>query len=207
MSGGSQTDTVSYAGAVGAVTVALIAGAQATGGAGSDTISGVENLTGSNHGDTLTGNSGVNVLTGVSGNDVLSGLGGNDTLFGDLGGDTLVGGTGRDIMTGGASGDAFDFNAVSETGTTGGTRDQIVDFAAGSDEIDLATIDANTTAGGNQAFAFIGAAAFSGVAGQLRAVQSAVNTVVSGDINGDSVADFQIQLNTVVALSAGDFVL
>ena len=207
LNGGTQTDTVSYAGATGAVTVALISGAQATGGAGSDTISAVENLTGSNHGDTLTGNSGANVLTGASGNDVLSGLGGNDTLFGDLGGDTLVGGTGRDIMTGGASGDTFDFNAVAETGTSGGTRDQIEDFVHGSDEIDLATIDANTTAAGNQAFAFIGAAAFSGVAGQLRAVQSAVDTVISGDINGDSVADFQIQLNTVVTLTAGDFVL
>ena len=104
-------------------------------------------------------------------------------------------------------GSADGAKAVAETGTSGGTRDQIEDFVHGSDEIDLATIDANTTAAGNQAFAFIGAAAFSGVAGQLRAVQSAVDTVISGDINGDSVADFQIQLNTVVTLTAGDFVL
>jgi hypothetical protein len=33
---------------------------------------------------------------------------------------------------------------------------------------DLATIDANTLVAGNQAFSFIGSAAFSGAAGQLR---------------------------------------
>lgn len=60
---------------------------------------------------------------------------------------------------------------------------------------------------GNQAFAFIGVAAFSGVAGQLRAVSNTTRTLVVGDVNGDRVADFHIQLNTVVTLVAGDFVL
>ncbi len=207
LNGGDQNDTVSYAGATGGVTVALIAGAQATGGSGSDTLVGVENLTGSSHGDTLTGNNAVNLLTGAIGNDTLNGLGGNDELFGDAGADTLVGGSGRDLMTGGASADTFDFNAISETGTAGSTRDQILDFVQGSDEIDLVTIDASTLTGGNQAFTFIGAAAFSGVAGQLRAVLSGANTVVTGDVNGDSTADFAIQLNGAYALTAGDFAL
>ena len=48
-------------------------------GAGSDTLSGFENLTGSAFNDTLTGNAGDNVLTGLAGNDVLAGLGGADT--------------------------------------------------------------------------------------------------------------------------------
>ena len=207
MNGGTQNDTVSYDGATAGVTVALIAGAQATGGSGSDTLVGIENLTGSSHGDTLTGNNAVNVLIGGNGNDTLNGLGGNDEMFGDVGIDTLVGGAGRDLMTGGASADTFDFNATSETGTAGGTRDQIIDFVQGSDRIDLVTIDASTLTGGNQAFAFIGAAAFGGVAGQLRAIQSGANTVVSGDVNGDSTADFSIQLNGVFVLNAGDFVL
>jgi Ca2+-binding RTX toxin-like protein len=207
MNGGNQVDTVSYAGATAAVTVALVAGAQATGGSGSDTISNVENLTGSSHSDTLTGDGAVNVLTGGNGGDTLNGLGGNDTLLGEVGADTLVGGLGRDLMTGGSSADVFDFNDIAETGITGGTRDQIIDFVKGSDKIDLATIDANSGAGGNQAFAFIGAAAFSGVAGELRAFSNATLTVVYGDVNGDSAADFQIQINAVVALAAGDFML
>jgi Ca2+-binding RTX toxin-like protein len=207
LNGGNQVDTVSYAGATAAVTVALVAGAQATGGSGSDTISNVENLTGSSHADTLTGDGAVNVLTGGNGGDTLNGLGGNDTLLGEVGADTLVGGLGRDLMTGGSSGDTFDFNDIAETGITGGTRDQIIDFVQGSDKIDLATIDANTSAGGNQAFAFIGAAAFSGVAGELRTVANATITVIYGDVNGDSAADFHIQLNTPWALAAADFML
>jgi len=207
MNGGDQTDTVSYAGAAAAVTVALIAGAQATGGSGSDTLSNVENLSGSSHADTLTGDNAVNILTGFNGNDTLDGLGGNDTLLGEIGADTLVGGLGRDLMTGGSSADIFDFNAVNETGITGGTRDQIIDFVQGSDKVDLATIDANTVAAGNQAFAFIAAAAFSGVAGQLRSVATATTTIIYGDVNGDAAADFQIQLNTPWTLTAGDFTL
>ena len=57
---------------------------------------------------------------------------------------------------------------------------------------DMSVIDANTGLAGDQAFAFIGAAAFSGVAGQLRAQVGGGATVVSGDLNGDSAADFAI---------------
>ncbi len=53
--------------------------AQNTGGAGTDTLLSVENLTGSNFNDTLTGNGGSNVLNGGGGNDTLDGVGGTDT--------------------------------------------------------------------------------------------------------------------------------
>jgi Ca2+-binding RTX toxin-like protein len=71
LAGGDGTDTVSYALASAAVTVSLAStGAQATGGSGSDTLSSIENLTGSAFADHLSGNSGVNVLTGGGGDDV-----------------------------------------------------------------------------------------------------------------------------------------
>ena len=55
--GGDGNDTASYADAASAVTVSLaIAAAQNTGGAGTDTLIAIENLTGSNFNDTLTGN-------------------------------------------------------------------------------------------------------------------------------------------------------
>jgi Ca2+-binding RTX toxin-like protein len=205
LDGGNGIDTDDYTGAAAGVTVAVVAGAQNTGGSGIDTLVGIENLTGSGNNDTLTGNGSNNVLSGNSGADSLFGLDGSDTLLGGIGGDLLVGGLGRDFLTGGSSGDIFDFNAVSETGTSSVTRDQILDFVQGSDHIDLSTIDANTLVGGDQAFAFIGAAAFSGVAGQLRSAAGA-NTIVMGDINGDSVADFQIQLNGNFVLTAANFV-
>ena len=79
LAGGAGTDTVSYEHALAGVTVRLVlTNAQNTGGAGSDTLSGFENLTGTAFNDTLTGNAGANVITGLDGNDVAAGLGGAD---------------------------------------------------------------------------------------------------------------------------------
>ena len=56
------------------MTVSLaFAGAQETGGAGSDTLISIENLTGSAFNDTLTGDADANVLSGLAGNDTLDG--------------------------------------------------------------------------------------------------------------------------------------
>ena len=117
-------------------------------------------------------------------------------------------------MTGGAGGDDFDFNSVAEIGK-GATRDIIRDFIHLSDDIDLSTIDANGAAAGDAAFSFLAVkgAAFTGVAGQLRWFQDnrpgSVNdkTIIEGDINGNRVADFQIQLTGLKSLTAGDFIL
>jgi Ca2+-binding RTX toxin-like protein len=85
--GGPGTDTVSYAHATAGtnglgVTVNLaLTYAQNTVRAGTDTLSGLENLTGSQFNDTLRGTSGNNVLTGLGGNDKLTGGGGNDTFL------------------------------------------------------------------------------------------------------------------------------
>jgi Ca2+-binding RTX toxin-like protein len=70
LNGGAGTDTLSYATAASGVTVSLaLTVAQATGGSGSDTLSGFENLIGSAFADTLTGAAGVNTLIGGAGND------------------------------------------------------------------------------------------------------------------------------------------
>ena len=95
---GVAGDTVSYANALAGVSVNLATtSAQNTGGAGTDTLSGFENLTGSAFNDTLTGNSGANVLSGLAGNDTLNGGGNNDTfVFKDgYGNDTV-----SDFMSG-----------------------------------------------------------------------------------------------------------
>ena len=90
LDGGGGNDTVSYANATAAVSVSLnLTAAQATGGAGADTLSNFENLTGSAFNDTLTGNAGANILTGGAGDDVLKGLAGADVLDGGDGSDTL----------------------------------------------------------------------------------------------------------------------
>src|SRR5262249_25826156 len=63
--------------------------AQATGGGGTDTLTGIEDLVGSAFGDTLVGNASDNALRGGAGDDLLSGLGGNDTFDGGAGIDTV----------------------------------------------------------------------------------------------------------------------
>ena len=81
--GGNGVDTASYVDAASAVTVSLaIAAAQNTGGAGTDTLIAIENLTGSNFNDTLTGDAIANMLDGGAGNDILIGAAGDDSLIG-----------------------------------------------------------------------------------------------------------------------------
>jgi Ca2+-binding RTX toxin-like protein len=86
--GGNGTDTAYYYLVTGAVTANLATGIASDGEGGTDTLSQIENIQGSNTaGDNLTGNTGVNVLYGYGGADILTGGGGNDLL--SLGSDTF----------------------------------------------------------------------------------------------------------------------
>ena len=113
----------------------------------------------------------------------------------------------------GAGSDAFDFNAVKESGKTAAGRDVITDFKHKTDHIDLKDIDANTKKLGDQAFKFIGQADFHHKAGELHYLKIDADgtkfdkTIVSGDINGDGKADFSIELSHLVTLTKVDFVL
>ena len=69
-------------------------------------------------------------------------------------------------------------------------------------------MDASSSASGNQAFTFIGEGTFTGVAGQLRFTHlTDQTTTVYGDVNGDKVADFQIDLASYLTLNASDLTL
>ena len=126
--GEGGTDTAFYSDATSGVTVNLATtSAQNTGGAGTDTLSSIENLYGSGFADTLTGNSGNNSIWGDAGNDTIRGGAGNDTLYGGAGDDTMYGeagadlfflqaGLGNDTVVGGAAGswiDAIDLHDAS----------------------------------------------------------------------------------------------
>ncbi len=148
-------------------------------------------------GSTINGTSGGNTLTGTVAEDTINGLGGNDTI---------TGGGGADMLTGGTGADTFRYNLASDSAVN--ARDIITDFTRSqSDKISLNPMDANANLSGNQNFAFIGTSAFSNVAGQVRFEQTGGNTFVSGDVNGDGAADFQIQLTGTINLLASDFVL
>jgi serralysin len=193
LDGGVGIDTASYQEATAGVIASLSSPGANTGEAAGDTFYFVEQLVGGNYADTLTGDDNVNGLSGLAGNDTLNGRGGNDLL---------IGGAGADVLTGGAGADTFHFSAVTDSRTNGG-RDTITDFTSKLDKIDLRSIDASTRTSGDQAFAYIGSAAFSGRAGQLHFV----NGVLEGDTNGDRVADFQVSVLNVGAFATGDFLL
>jgi serralysin len=168
--------------------------ALATGGAGSDTLTGIENLLGSNYSDVLTGNALANTLRGGAGADTLNGGAGNDQLIGDAGKDTLTGGVGNDGFT-------FYANADSAVGIN---RDVITDFLRGADKINLSAIDAKTATGlANDAFTFIAGAAFS-AAGQVKFAAG----ILYGNTDASfTTSEFEIALTGITALAANDFVL
>jgi Ca2+-binding RTX toxin-like protein len=156
--------------------------------------------------DIIHGLGGQDRIAGQGGNDALYGDGGSDRLIGGAGDDVLAGGAGRDVMVGGAGADHFVIDALSDS-VVGGGRDMIKDFLIGSDKIDLTAIDANGGLGGDQAFTYIGTGAFTHTAGELQAKAFGTNTLVSGDVDGNGKADFQILLSGSVALQATDFLL
>ena len=158
--------------------------------------------------DTLRGNAGDDLLEGGAGNDRLYGGTGADKLYGGDGADLLRGEAGRDEAWGGAGADSFIFDDSHFGGATTATCDVIHDFSAIlGDKIGLNLVDANSGLIGDQAFSFIGTAAFGHVAGQLRYQQISGNTYVQGDTNGDAIADFFIRLDGLQTLNSAAFIL
>ena len=182
------------------------------GGSGIDLMSGNEGndtMRGEADNDVMNGNAGNDTLYGGLGNDTLYGSIGMDRLYGDAGNDRLFGGNGRDVLFGGSGADVFAYSAVGDSRGSG--VDLIADFARGSDRIDLSAIDANTAVAGDQSFAFIGTAAFTGTGtAQVRVIANGTsNSTVLADVNGDGTIDFGVTLlNTTASdFTANDFVL
>ncbi len=237
--GDADIDTLDFTSAS-SIKIALDGSFAATGVAAGDLYMGFENVTGSRTGaNVLTGDFSGNALTGGDANDTLSGQAGNDVLSGGLGNDflfggsdsdelrggdgndRLTGGSGKDVLLGGNGANIFIFGPGDFSGITSATADFIADFSQlNRDRIDLKLVDANDNLAKNQAFKFIGTAAFSGTAGELRYFSYSVGIggsserLVLGDTNGDGTADFAIRLSAVLdfpssnlTLFAADFIL
>ena len=188
-------------------------------GGGGDTVyggNGTDTINGEAGDDDLYGQAGDDVIHGDAGNDEIWGGSGNDQIFRDQNDDQILwGGSGTDIIQGGNNDDrlAGGFGADTLTGGTGldnfiyldvrDRGDTITDFQVGSDEIDLSAIDANSTIGGNQAFALGGTTATAfGVWYQ----QVGGNTIVYADTDGDvTTAELWMTLTGTLTLTSGDF--
>ena len=189
LDGGGGIDTASYFTSAAPVLVSLATGKGTGGDAKGDTLAGFENLAGGQGNDWLEGDAGANLLQGWSGIDV------------------LVGGAGEDMLTGGTGADRFRFTALGDS-AVGADADLITDFSqAQADRIDLQLIDADIGTAGNQAFSFIGTALYTGIAGELRYAVAGGVTTMAGDVDGDMVSDFDIQLTGAIGLVAFDVLL
>lgn len=218
LEGRSGNDTVTYANATGPIKTRLYPGLNPNpddyaGWAVNHFYISIENLIGSQFNDWLTGSHGDNIIRGGDGNDRVVGLKGNDRLFGDdgddildggedddylsggAGRDKLIGGLGRDIFHGGPGGDLFIFNGAADT-PPGKNRDTILDFEPGVDRLSIRGMGTR----------FIGPAKFSGAAGEIRARSVLSDTILSGDIDGDGIADWEIVLSGQPTVSAHDLI-
>ena len=161
---------------------------------------------------------GLNVTTALTidgssetdGNFIFFGGQASDLLIGGAGADVIYGGGGGDVLRGEGGADVFRYDSITDSnGTTDATRDRIAGFVTGTDKIDLSRIDA-IAGGADDAFSFIGSAAFGNVAGQLRYTDAGLGRfIVEGDIDGDGIADFTLDVIATppIPLLATDFVL
>ncbi|WP_302466833.1 calcium-binding protein [Teichococcus coralli] len=144
------------------------------------------NLIGTSLSERLTGTALADTLYGMDGNDTLDGGAGADILWGGNGNDVLIGGRGADVLNGGAGNDIFRYLSLEEV-----HLDRIVDFSAG-DQLDLSAI---------AGLSFLGEAAFTGTAGEVRVSYGAGSTMLLFDTRGFGAADLVLTLDGTLRLA------
>jgi hypothetical protein len=195
---GDQSDTVRNLGLIDG-DLRLDAGADSFDGRGGlvtgQVLAGLGNdaLAGGDADDYLDGGENDDLVQGRRGDDVLRGSAGNDSLLGGAGDDLIRGGVGRDVLTGDGGADVFFFANAAEV-SQAPKRDLITDFTTGVDQIEFSF--------GPAAKTYIGAAAFSNTAGEIRFV--AATGQLQGDFDGNGVADFVLILDGVAVVTATD---
>lgn len=139
-----------------------LAEAEASSGTSGDVayIPGVDNVLGTEFGDTFIGDSGTNVLHGEGGVDTINGGEGDDQIDGGADGDTIDGGADNDIIAGGLDTDQLNGgsgNDVIFADSYGGTDSSTSELwgDAGSDIL-VADAGSNTLYGGADADILIG---------------------------------------------------
>lgn len=153
------------------------------GDAGNDSLDGGyhhDTLYGGTGHDTLFGNRNNDTLYGDDGRDFLHGGNDSDWLYGENDDDLLIGWHGRDSLDGGGGDDIFMF--TNRAYSAGGSRDRIYNFTQGEDRIDLS---------------MLGIDSFD---------QLTIQTVGSVTQITEANSTFRIDVESIVALNAGDFI-
>ena len=191
LDGGDGLDTAAYTHSNAAVTVNLLNGTNTGGHAVGDTITNIENVSGSRYNDTLTGDTKANRLDGGPG---------NDRLMGGAGADVLVGGPGNDAAYYASSAAAVTVNLLDGTGTggdaEGDTLDSIENLSgSGHDDTLIGNAGNNVLAGGAGADTLDGGegidtASYSGSASRVD-VRLSGTVVNHGDATGDTLTGIE----------------
>jgi Ca2+-binding RTX toxin-like protein len=211
--GGAGADTADYyflgnpTGSLGPLTVNLTTGL-ATGGQGNDTLSGIENVNGTDSNDVITGDANNNFLEGRGGNDTISAGAGWDTVAGGLGDDSLDGGTqssgGTDFVDYRTLASAVTVNLETGRATGGGGNDTLTGFEGviGTDGNDTlvgsnsTTLESEVLAGGKGNDSIDGGAGFDiadftwGNTAALT-VDLSLGTATGADIGSDTLLNIE----------------
>jgi Ca2+-binding RTX toxin-like protein len=170
------------------------------GGDGNDYIyagDGADSIYGGDGADELGGYLGNDFISGGSGGDFINGEEGDDVIDGGGGADEIFGGDGVDQISGGGGADRFVVQNT-DSGVGASSRDVIDDFnQAQGDKIDLHYLDD---------LQFIGTDTFS-APDQVRFFQSNGDTIIRINTVGNTDAEMEIQLEGIVNLGVGDFIL
>ena len=139
LDGGTGSDTASYVNSSAAVNVFIntFYGTTEGGDAQGDTLTDIENITGSDYNDILSGDGVANILTGGAGDDTFYGRYGNDTLTGGTGNDTLNGGAGNDTLNGDDGDDSLNGDDGYDTLVGGLGNDTLIGGTSTSDLRDV----------------------------------------------------------------------
>ncbi|MDS9469707.1 calcium-binding protein [Paracoccus sp. MBLB3053] len=211
--GANGNDVVSYSASNAGVQVNLSARTASGGHATGDTLSGIDGIIGSRHGDMLTGYNGANLIEGGRGNDTIAGNDGSDILRGGDGQDlflvntqhgnagvTFDGGAGLDSIRLSGNGNIENFTNDTlisvETIEYDSTLDRRVQFSASQfDTIQTISVDTSDRTTTMRTEVFLGNAAEADLS-DIAFVNTATNDHVvivgngqSNTITGSNIAD------------------
>lgn len=187
----------------------------AAAGDGDDTYFGDE-IDGGNGADTLdlaaiTANLTVDLGNGLGGRgSAASSQSGTDTLWSienvatGSGSDTITASDAVNVMEGGTGNDTFRFLS-----TVGADGDTILDFQPG-DRLDLSAIDADASQAGNQSFTLANGGSFTTAAQLTVTYETRADgeyTIVKGNVDAATDAEFQINLKGSHNLTANSFIV